>query len=507
MKRGLQNRPGEQEETIMFEAAELGQKISKEEFDKEEPRLHTHLLKLQHALRETDIPVIIIVSGVEGAGKGGVVNRLSKWLDPRSIETSAFWDESDEERERPRYWRFWRRLPARGTFGIMFGSWYTRPIVDHVMGKIDNSEYERQLRRILQFEQLLTQDDALIVKFWFHMTKSDQKKVLEKDKKAGMPSPILKQFSKHYAEFASVSEHALRMTDYGNAPWHIVEATDRRYRDITVGQILEQQLEEKLQSCSVADGCAETASVTPQLHDEITILDHVNLSRTISQKDYKKELKDYQKEIYRLAWEARKQKRSTIAVFEGWDAGGKGGAIRRFTAAMDARLYKVISVAAPTDEEKAHHYLWRFWRHLPRAGYVTVYDRSWYGRVLVERVENFAAEEEWQRAYGEINDFEEQLHEHGIILAKFWLHLDPDEQLRRFKEREVTAWKQHKITDEDWRNREKWDAYKDAVNDMVAHTSTEYAPWSLIPANDKLLARVEVLKTLHDRLKEALDKG
>ncbi len=495
------------EEGTMFEAVELGKKISKKEFDEEEPRLHTRLLKLQHALRETDIPVIIIVSGVEGAGKGGVVNRLSKWMDPRSIETSAFWDESDEERERPRYWRFWRRLPARGTFGIMFGSWYTRPIVDYVMGKIDNSEYERQLHHITQFEQLLSQDNALIIKFWFHLSRSDQKKILEKDKKDGMPSPILKRFSKHYSEFASASEHALRITDQGVAPWHLIEAADARYRDMSVGRVLVEALEEKLQACSVAEPCGgKTATSVQQPADEVTILDHVDTGKTVSKKEYNKKLKQYQNDIYRLAWEARKQKRSTIAVFEGWDAGGKGGAIRRLTAAMDARLYKVISVAAPTDEEKAHHYLWRFWRHLPRAGYVTVYDRSWYGRVLVERVENFAREDEWQRAYGEINDFEEQLHEHGIILTKFWLHLDSEEQLRRFKEREVTAWKQHKITDEDWRNREKWDDYKAAVNDMVAHTSTEYAPWSLIPANDKLYARIEILKTVRDRLEAAMEK-
>lgn len=489
----------------MFEAVELGQKISKKEFDQEEPELRTRLLGLQHAIRETRIPVIVIVSGVEGAGKGEVVNRLSKWLDPRTIETSAFMEETSEEN--PRFWQFWRRLPAYGTFGIMFGSWYTRPIVDFVMGRIDNSEYERQLHRIVRFETMLVRDEALIVKFWFHLSRVDQKKKLQKDKKAGRTSPILKQFSKHYDEFTSASEQALRMTDTGDAPWHLIEAANDRYRDISVGRVLKTALEEKLESSSVTATRNDKKVFASIPDDDITILDHVDTTRTIPKKDYRKQLKDYQNEIYRLVWEARKQKRSTIAMFEGWDASGKGGAIRRLTAGMDARLYKVISVAAPTDEERAHHYLWRFWRHLPRAGYVTVYDRSWYGRVLVERVENFATEDEWRRAYGEINEFEEQLQEHGIILTKFWLHLDPEEQLRRFKEREVTPWKQHKITEEDWRNREKWDDYKAAVNDMVAHTSTEYAPWSLIPANDKLFARIEILKTVHDRLARALEKN
>ena len=488
----------------MFEAAELGKKISKQEYDEEEPLLHTRLLKAQRALRETDMPVIVIVSGVEGAGKGEVVNRLNKWLDTRGIETSAFWEESDEERERPAYWRFWRRLPARGTIGIMFGSWYTRPIIDFVYDRIDSAEYERLLHRITQFEHMLTQDGALIVKFWFHLSREDQRKKLEKDKKEGRTSPILKKFSKRYEEFASASEHALRMTDQGECSWHLVEAEDRRYRDLTVGRILLEALEQRLAAGGKPQLPAPTETHEMGEDHLNTILDHVDLNSRISDREYNRSLKKYQRRLYELTWQAKQKQRSVIAVFEGWDAAGKGGAIRRLTAAMDARLYKVISVASPTDEEKAHHYLWRFWRHLPRAGYVTIYDRSWYGRVLVERVEGFATETEWQRSYQEINDFEEQLHEHGIILSKFWLHIDKDEQLRRFQEREKTPWKEYKITGEDWRNRDKWDDYKDAVNDMVAHTSTEYAPWLLIPADDKRLARTEVVKTVCRRLEEAL---
>jgi polyphosphate kinase 2 (PPK2 family) len=203
-------------------------------------------------------------------------------------------------------------------------------------------------------------------------------------------------------------------------------------------------------------------------------------------------------------WDARKHQRSVVAMFEGWDAAGKGGAIRRVTAALDARLFRVISVAAPTDEERAQHYLWRFWRHLPRAGYVTIYDRSWYGRVLVERVEGFAGVDEWGRAYQEINDFERQLTDHGIVLAKFWLHVSPEEQLMRFEERGKIEHKKHKITDEDWRNREKWPLYEEAVDEMVARCSTAFAPWTLVAANDKRLARITVVETLADRIEQAL---
>lgn len=494
----------------MFEAAELGRKISKKEFEELEPQLHTKLLDAQRKLRNTGIPVIVIVSGVEGAGKGEVVNRLNKWLDARGISTEAFWDESDEEKERPTYWRFWRRLPPRGTIGILFGSWYTRPIIDHVFKKTELSEYERQLRRITEFEQLLIVDGALIVKFWFHLSKEGQQKQLRKDAKLlkkNQKISFLKKFSKRYDEFSRTSETAIRITDHGDAPWHLIESEDRRYRDLMVGRILLEALENRLKLASkkTRGRISTRAKTEPSDEDTVTILDHVDLDKSISDESYRKQLTRYQRKLYQLAWRAREQKRSSIAVFEGWDAAGKGGAIRRITAAMDARLYKVISIASPTDEEKAQHYLWRFWRHVPRAGYVTIYDRSWYGRVLVERVEKFARQDEWKRAFHEINDFEEQLCEHGIIITKFWIHLGREEQLRRFKEREKVAWKKYKITDEDWRNREKWDDYKAAVNDMVSHTSTEYAPWTLIPGNNKLFTRVEVLRTLCKTMGKALE--
>ncbi len=229
------------------------------------------------------------------------------------------------------------------------------------------------------------------------------------------------------------------------------------------------------------------------------------LTSSVDDKAYRRAMEQYSDQLYDLAWKARAQGVNTVAVFEGWDAAGKGGAIRRVTQAMDARLYRVISVAAPSDEEKAHHYLWRFWRHVPRQGFHTIYDRSWYGRVLVERIEGFATDFAWQRAYNEINSFEEQLVDHGTVVLKFWVHIDPEEQLRRFREREQTPWKQHKITAEDWRNRERWADYERAVTDMVVRTSTEIAPWTLVPGNDKRVARVEILKTYCERLAAALD--
>ncbi|GAB4293552.1 MAG: polyphosphate:AMP phosphotransferase [Thiohalomonadaceae bacterium] len=501
----------------MFEAVELGNRLDKKSFNEQLPPLRTRLLEVQAALRETRMPVIVIVSGVEGAGKPKVVNRLNEWLDARGIQTHAFWDESDEERERPRYWRFWRKLPPRGTIGIMFGSWYTQPIIDRVYGRIEPGQFEYELLRINEFEKMLSDDGALVIKLWFHITKKEQKRRLTPDKEGklhpatGMvASPMQKKFLKKYDDFVTVSEEAIRATSSGIAPWHLIEATDENYRDFTAASTVLTAISRRLEEMQAAAKGKEKRSAAKPAAAAMTtpqrqVLDSVDLNQTIGDKDYKKQLAKYQARLSRLAWAAREKRRSSIFVFEGWDAAGKGGAIRRLTGAMDARLYRVISVAAPTDEELAQHYLWRFWRHIPQAGYITIYDRSWYGRVLVERVEQFAKGHEWQRAYMEINSFEQQLSEHGIILCKFWLHISPEEQLRRFQEREKIAYKQYKITDEDWRNRAKWEPYQQAVSDMVTRTSTSYAPWHLIAANDKHLARVSILKSVCERIEQALD--
>lgn len=495
----------------MFEAAELGREITKKHFDEQEPVLRSALLVAQRKLREAGIPVIVIISGVEGAGKSEVVNRLDEWLDARGVETSAFWDESDEERERPEYWRYWRAMPARGRVGIFFGSWYTQPIVRLALGERGQSEFSRGIGRIVELERMLVADGALIVKLWFHLSRAAQKTRLKKagkgDRRRAL-TPYEVRFAKNYKKFLLTSEAALRATDTGDCPWYIIEATDRRYRDLTAGQTLLQAIEDHLKHRAHErrrPGHRETP-VPASPEARISILDRVDLASTIDRQSYEKKLDKLQSRLNQLSWQAWKEKLSTIAVFEGWDAAGKGGAIRRVTGAMDARLYRVVPVAAPTDEELAHHYLWRFWRHLPRAGYVTIFDRSWYGRVLVERVEGFAKEAEWQRSYNEINSFEDQLLSNGTVIAKFWLHLSPEEQLRRFRDREKTPYKQHKITPEDWRNRERWSLYKTAVNDMVTHTSTRRAPWALVPADNKYHARIEILETLCRRIEKALNR-
>jgi polyphosphate:AMP phosphotransferase len=491
----------------MFEIAEVGNAIDKETYNAEEPKIRAALLQAQKELAAANFSVVIVVGGVETAGKSETVNLLLEWLDARGIQTHALSTPTDEEAQRPPMWRFWRLLPATGHIGIFFGSWYTEPIVSRAYDRIDNAQLDQALDRIVDFERMLHHEAVLVLKFWLHISKETQKERLEKfaaDKQQRWR--ISKQdwkYHKRYDQFRSICEHALRRTNTAAAPWIIVEATDRRYRNLTVARTILEAIEKRLQQSDSGATRAQQKPV-PVKPPPLNILNRLDPSLTLDPKEYAAKLLKYQSQLNRLTHRLYRRQRSMILVFEGPDAAGKGGTIRRLTQAMDARNYQVISVAAPTEEERAHPYLWRFWRHLPRAGRSTIYDRSWYGRVLVERVEGFCTPADWQRAYAEINAFEEQLSDFGTILLKFWLEISPEEQLARFQNRELTPYKQYKITEEDWRNRAKWDSYEAAACEMIEKTSVESAPWVLVEANNKEWARIKVIKTIVRRLKEEL---
>jgi polyphosphate:AMP phosphotransferase len=509
----------------MFMTAELGQKVSKKEYKEMEPVLRQELLETQFMLREaSDFPVIIIFAGVDGAGKGATVNLMNEWMDPRWLITNAYRKPSEDERERPPYWRYWRDLPPKGQIGMFLSSWYSGPLLDRVYGKINDAELNTRLERIATFEKALIDDGALILKFWMHMSKDAQKRRLKSLEKNPLTNWQVTERDwdhwRQYSCFVEIAERIIMRTGVGKANWTIVEGVDPNHRSLTVGTIirdaiqkrleevrLEKELKAKIASEKPADKETSPDEVKPTTSlSGMTVLSMLEMSQTITKSDYQKELIKLQGQLNQLHRQAMEKKISTIMVFEGPDAAGKGGAIRRMTAAMEARNYRVLPFAAPTDEERAQHYLWRFWRHLSRAGRVTIFDRSWYGRVLVERVEGFASDDEWQRAYGEINDFEQQLTEHGIILLKFWVHINTDEQLERFKAREETPHKRWKLTDEDWRNREKWGDYENAAHEMVQHTSTLNAPWTLIEGNDKKFARIKVLRVACETMERALGK-
>ena len=495
----------------MFEIAELGHKVNKADYNEKIPGLRTQLLTLQQQLSKYDFSVIILISGVDGGGKGDVINLLNEWLDPRFMRTNAYDSPSDEERERPKFWRFWRTMPAKGSIGIYVGSWYSVPIAQRVHNDTKDAELQRQLVQIKELEQELADDGTLIIKCWLHLKKEQQKKRLKQLEKnpetAWQVTERDKQHLKMYDDFVRVAETVLQETSSTQNPWRIIDGTDIRYSSLTVGQCVLDKIKTHIARHEIKHQQPAPTQLAQIIHgNQPRILDSLDLGLELDKKAYSTQLNLYQGKLNKLARQAQQKKISSILVFEGWDAGGKGGAIRRLTHALDARNYQVIPVAAPTDEERVQHYLWRFWRHMPRAGRVTIYDRSWYGRVLVERVEGFATEQQWTRAYSEIVNFEQALTDHGIVLLKFWLHIDPDEQLRRFQEREQISYKQHKITEEDYRNREKWAEYSLAVNDMVARTSSQTAPWSLIEANNKRYARIKVIKTYCKALEKALDR-
>jgi len=452
--------------------------------------------------------VVILINGVDGAGKGETVNLLNEWMDPRLIATCAFGQPSDEEEERPRMWRYWRSLPAKGKIGILFGSWYTDPIIERVSGDIKTSELHHQIDEIVRFEKMLAHEGVLLLKFWFHLSKDKQKQrleQLEKDPKTRWRVTEQDwQHFKQYDKFKEVSESVLRETSTAEAPWIVVEGEDANYRSLTVGKLILQEIKQRLAQQPKVMTQSDAAPLLPPI-DNLQLLDTLDLDKSYSKKDYQEDLEKWQGKLNLLSRHPKFKEHSVIAVFEGNDAAGKGGSIRRITAALDARQYTIIPIAAPSEDERVQPYLWRFWRHIPRKGRFSIFDRSWYGRVLVERVEGYCQEHEWLRAYSEINDFEQQLVEHGAIVVKFWLAISKEEQLKRFQEREQIGFKRFKITEEDWRNRDKWDNYVHAVGDMVERTSTDIAPWTLVEANNKYYARIKVLKTLCEAIEKALD--
>ncbi|KAF0812744.1 Thymidylate kinase [Andreprevotia sp. IGB-42] len=482
----------------MFESAELGHAIDKATYREAETRLREALLAAQYELKQRgDFPVIIVLAGMPAAGKGELANLLAEWMDPRNISTLAFDPPNDEEASRPPFWRFWRVLPAKGNIGIVFGSWYADPLW-HWDNDHHHAEIEQRVERIVRLEKLLTDDGALVLKFWLHLSEDRLKKRL----KSLQADPLTawrvskedKTFLKHYDANARHAKKLLARTNQAESSWRVVEGWDANYRALSVGQQLLEAIEHHLARDTVKQRRADAAPLQPSI-DGVRLLDTLQLDHP-ADKHYKQQLEALQGRLNGLVRDPRFARHAVVAVFEGMDAAGKGGAIRRITAALDARQYRVVPIAAPTDEEKAQPYLWRFWRQVPARGRLTIFDRSWYGRVLVERVEGFASNAEWLRAYGEINDFEAQLDHAGVIVVKFWLSISKEEQLARFNAREATGWKRFKITDDDWRNREKWDDYVVAGSDMIERTSTTTAPWHLIGANNKQHARIAVLEAL-----------
>lgn len=491
----------------MLETAETGETVNQETYDAAQPELRTKLVQMQLKLEKAAFPVLIIVSGDDSDSVRQVLNLISTWLDPRFVLTCVFGKPSEEERLRPEAWRYWHQLPRAGRIGVYANEWTTRLILQRLDGKCGDKRFGQSLDQIEHYERMLAVDGAVLLKLFLHAPAEELERKRKKirDQRAWCDAAhIGRAMLQKPRATRDIIEEALQRTGTECAPWHLIETTCANYRNLTIARLLLDTINERLSATPATPVQAEASAVGGTSSGRKSVLDSVKLSAKLTVAAYDKEVAGLKQQIQKLTDKAHRHGVSTIAAFEGWDASGKGGTIRRLAQSMNPEVYRIVPIAAPNDEERAHHYLWRFWRQIPMDGGFVIFDRTWYGRVLVERVEGFASPAQWQRAYDEINHFEDRLVQHGSIVLKFWLHIDQDEQLRRFKAREKTPFKQFKIGPDDWRNREKWGQYVAAVNDMVARTSTPTAPWRLIPSNDKNFGRIEVLRQTVEALKERL---
>ena len=494
----------------MLEKVDLTKKMSKEEYKEKMETLELELGHLQRECKEQKIPVMIAFEGYGASGKGLQIGRLIQGLDPRGFEVHAVKKETEEERMHPFMWRFWTKTPERGRIAIYDTSWYRRVQIDRFDGKVSEEELPADYESIRSFEKQLTDDGMVIVKLFLAIDQKEQKKRFKKlmeskETKWRVSEGDLKR-NKEFARYEQMNEEMLRKTDTDYAPWTIIEATDKRYATAKIFTTVIHAMQMALEKVKMPEKAQEERRSGGEREFQESLLAKADLSKKLSKKQYKERLKELQGKMERLHGELYRRRIPVVLGFEGWDAGGKGGAIKRLTEHMDPRGYVVNPTASPNDIEKAHHYLWRFWRAMPKAGHIAIFDRTWYGRVMVERIEGFCTTKEWQRAYKEINDMEQDLVNAGAIVLKFWMQIDKDEQAARFKARQENPEKQWKITDEDWRNREKWDQYEEAVNEMLIRTSTPHAPWVVVEGNCKYYARIKVLETvvhaIEERLKE-----
>ena len=487
----------------MLSQIDLNKKADWQDYELRMSQLELRMGELQRKCRELGIPIMILFEGFEASGKGTMIGKMIRPLDPRGFKVYTMEKEYEEDKMHPYLWRYSIKTPERGRIHIFDKSWY--------QGLEEGGVWYDEIR---QYEKQFTDDGMVLIKFFLAITKKEQKKRLEAlaEKKNTKWRVTKKDWKKNkdYDWYVDEYDAMLIETDTPNAPWTIVEAMEKKYAIYKIISTVVSRMEEAVKQ-------RENATLAANKQKEVLggqgeekllngVLKGVDLSLDLSPEEYREKRKKLQKRLSKLHNKMYLQRVPVILAFEGWDAGGKGGAIKRITQCMDPRGYEVVPIASPNDTEKAHHYLWRFWEKFPKDGHMAIFDRTWYGRVLVERIEGFAKEEEWKRAYSEINAMEAHLVNEGAIVLKFWMHIDKDEQERRFKQRQETPEKQWKITDEDWRNRAKWDEYEKAVDEMIVRTSTQEAPWHIIEANSKLYARIKVLEIVVEALEAVLGK-
>lgn len=493
----------------MLEKIDLSKKVDKKTYRRVMDEAEEKLGLLQRECKDAGIPVILVFEGMGAAGKGVQINRLIQALDPRGFDVYACDRPTEDEQMRPFLWRYWTKTPAKGRIAVFDRSWYRSVQVDRFDGLTPEDKLGDAYQDILSFEKQLCDDGTVIMKFFLYIDKDEQKKRFKKLEGSKETSWRVTDEdwnrNKDFDRYLKMNEEMLEKTDTDYAPWVIIEAVDKDYAALKIVSSVMDRLEYELEHRRPEDEkTAQRQEAKTRERFKNGVLSGIDLSKSLTEEEYKTRLKKLQKRLAELHSELYRLRIPVVIGFEGWDAGGKGGAIKRLTSNLDPRGYRVNPTAAPNDIEKVHHYLWRFWNNVPKAGHIAIFDRTWYGRVMVERIEGFCSEAQWRRAYQEINEMESHMANAGAVVLKFWLHIDKDEQERRFRERQANPAKQWKITDEDWRNREKWDQYEEAVNEMLIRTSTTYAPWIVVEGNDKRYARVKVLQTVVDALEKKI---
>jgi polyphosphate:AMP phosphotransferase len=465
--------------------------------------LRDALLDLQRQLREQKpCGIALIVIGMPAAGRSEVVNQLLDWLDPKQVTVHASGPDPLSKRYPP-LWRYWHTLPARGQLAIYFLGWYD----DYVRNRLLNPKQARvqaprMVERIRQLEAMLLADRVRVLKVYLHVDRKLQRRRLAelRARKATRwrVTDEDRWLAKRYQRVRRVMQQCVRLTHTKAAPWHLIDGADAEQRSLAVGELLRKQFQAGLQRERVVAQPLQWPKQVPSPAVKSAP------QESLTEADYRQQLEQLQGRLALLVRRRRFGKRGAVLAFEGMDAAGKGGAIRRITGALDARQYHVVPVSAPTPDELARPYLWRFWRDVPPRGQIAIFDRSWYGRVLVERVRDLTTEMDWRRAYAEICEFELQLAEAGHVVHKFWLAVGKDEQLARLEQRAEDPLKRFKVDPEDWANRRYFDAYQVAAREMIERTHAEHAPWTLVEADDKRHARLKVLRSVVESIAASL---
>lgn len=478
----------------------------KEEIAQRLDKARGKMYELQMKIKEHKIPVLVLFEGWSSAGKGSMIGKVIKNIDPRFFKVATMSAPTEDELRRPFLYRYMRQIPEQGKFTFLDSGWMEETTKEVLEDGLSGEDYEKRIDSIKRFERQLTDNGYLVVKFFMHISKDEQAKRMKGLLSGEDTQWRVQKFdqwqNEHYGKCEKVYDRYLKDTNMSTSPWYIVDAKNKKWAELQVLETMVSNIEVGLQnqmhSVPILQNVFPLVKM-PKLQD-------VELEgKVIEEEEYRKELKELQKRLRELHNRVYRKRVPVIITYEGWDAAGKGGNIKRITGALDPRGFEVHPIASPEPHEKARHYLWRFWTRLPKDGHIAIFDRTWYGRVMVERLEGFCSENDWKRAYNEMNEFEKELHDWGAVIIKFWVQIDKDTQLERFTDRQNNPEKQWKITDEDWRNREKWDLYEDAVNEMLKKTSTTFAPWHILESVDKNYARIKALKIVIEELEKALD--